>query len=127
MIQIQKFVFSPFMENTFVVWDGETKDAVIIDPGCFNTDEENKLSEFIESNSLTINYLINTHCHIDHIFGNAYIKEKYNCSLIIPEKDVFLIDKMQQQADKFQIKFIQSPQPDDLITHESTIQIGNTN
>ena len=46
MMQMEIFTFNPFQENTYVLYD-ETKEAVIIDPGCCNKDENERLVEFI--------------------------------------------------------------------------------
>ncbi len=73
MIQIQSFVFNPFQENTYVVFD-ETKEALVIDPGCYEKDEQLELVEFIENNDLKVTKLLNTHCHIDHVLGNHFVK-----------------------------------------------------
>ncbi len=69
MIQIQTFAFNPFAENTYVVYD-ETGEGVVIDPGCYDKAEKETLSQFIESQNIKIKYLLNTHCHIDHVLGN---------------------------------------------------------
>ena len=69
MVQIKKFVFSPFQENTYVLYN-EDKEAWIIDPGCFYEEESQALKEFILEEGLTPVKLLNTHCHLDHIFGN---------------------------------------------------------
>lgn len=47
MIKLEKFVFNPFSENTYVIWEDETKKAIIVDPGCSNDDEESVLASFI--------------------------------------------------------------------------------
>jgi len=75
MIQIQKFTFNPFSENTYLVYD-ETGEAVVIDPGCYEKVEKDTLAQFVESKKIKIKYLLNTHCHIDHVLGNDFIKEK---------------------------------------------------
>ena len=49
MIKVKSFVFNPFMENTYVLYD-ETKEAIIIDPGCYEQHEKADLSDFIEKN-----------------------------------------------------------------------------
>ncbi len=125
MLKIHKFVFSPFQENTYLVWEESSRITAIIDPGCIERFEENLLSEFIDKNSLIIKYLINTHCHIDHIFGNAYVKLKYNCEFLAPEKDVFLIEMMNEQAKTFGFKIKLSPKPDSLITEKTSIKLNN--
>lgn len=126
MIKIQKFVFNPFLENTYIVWDDVSKDAIIIDPGCSNNHEEKLLSEFINNYKLSLNIIINTHCHIDHIFGNYFLKQKYNAKLIAPEKDLFLLDIMKEQAENFGVKFIPSPYPDELLTDDLKLNLGKS-
>ena len=72
---IKQFAFNALSENTFVVYD-ETGECIIIDPGCFEQDEKNELKNFISDNNLTVKTLINTHCHIDHVLGNNFIKKE---------------------------------------------------
>ena len=40
MISIEKFTFNDFQVNTFILSD-ETKECLIIDPGCFSKEEKN--------------------------------------------------------------------------------------
>ena len=115
MLKVQRFVFSPFYENTYLIWDELTKAAAIIDPGCYDSKERETLDLFIAKESLQIKYLINTHCHIDHIFGNAYIKEKYNSTFLAPEKDLFMLDSMIDTAKSYGVELTPSPKPDKLI------------
>lgn len=115
MFKIEKFTFNIFSVNTYLLWNSDSKTGCVIDPGCSNMDEENMLSTFIENNEIRIKYLINTHCHIDHILGNDFIKEKYNSVFLAPEKEVFLIDMMDEQAGLFGIDYKLSPNPDNFI------------
>ena len=91
MISIQTFVFGPFQENTYILFD-ETKDCIIIDPGCYNDSERSQLASFIEDNKLKPVKLINTHCHLDHIFGNGFIADKYHLKLEINKHDKPTLD-----------------------------------
>ncbi|MBL1213685.1 MAG: MBL fold metallo-hydrolase [Ignavibacteriae bacterium] len=124
MLKLKKFVFSPFLENTYVVWDSKTNETAIIDPGCVEPEEEKELSDFIESNDLNVKYLINTHCHIDHVFGNAYVKSTYDCEYWAPEKDEFLLNNMSEQAKMFGIQIKPSPNPDKFITDDTVLSLG---
>ncbi|MDD4847732.1 MAG: MBL fold metallo-hydrolase [Bacteroidales bacterium] len=81
MIQIKVFVFNVFSVNTLVLYD-ETKECVIIDPGCSTSNEQQELQEFITEHRLKPVHLLNTHYHIDHILGNKWVKETYQ---IVPE------------------------------------------
>lgn len=86
MIEIHNFVFNPFMENTYLLWD-ETKEAIIIDPGCYEDVEKVQLTQFVEDHELKVVKLINTHCHIDHVFGNEFVRKTYGVDLIIHPDD----------------------------------------
>jgi len=127
MIKIETFVFNLFAVNTFVVWDEETKEAAVIDPGTSGLAEEELLDDYITKNNLKIKYLINTHCHIDHILGCKFVKEKYNPQFLVPEKDVQLFQNAQVQASAFGVEFKEPPKPDGFITEEEELQLGKTN
>ena len=86
MLQIQSFTFSPIQENTYLLFN-EFKQCVIIDPGCYFDAEKETLKEFIETNGLKPAMLLNTHCHLDHVFGNKFIAETYNLTLQLHEKE----------------------------------------
>ena len=82
MLQIKHFEFNPFQENTYVLYD-ETGACVIVDPGCSNKQEEDQLKNFIADNQLSVKQVINTHCHIDHVLGNAFVKRTFGVKLLI--------------------------------------------
>ena len=115
-----------FAENTFVVWDEETKESAIVDPGMSDLPEEELLEDFISKNDLKIKFLINTHCHIDHILGCNFIKEKYNPKFLVPEKDVPLLQNGRTQASAFGVKYKDPPNPDGFITEDRELQIGKS-
>ena len=77
MLHIKQFTFSPIQENTYLLWN-DNNDAVIIDPGCYDSHEEEELKSFIDSNGLQPKLLLNTHCHLDHVFGEKYVSETWN-------------------------------------------------
>jgi len=124
MLKIKIFIFNLFSENTFVIWDDETKEASVIDPGTSSKEEENILSTFISNEKLRVKYLINTHCHIDHILGCNYVKDKYNPIYYAPEKDLPLLEHAQQQAFMFNISLEDPPKPDEFITEQLELFLG---
>jgi len=125
MIKVHRFVFNPFFENTYIVWDDNSKETIVIDPGCSNKHEKKLLADFIDNNGLVPKFIINTHCHIDHILGNLFVKENYNPVLLMPEKDIFLLDIMKEQANYFGIKYEQSPLPDEFLSEDKILKLGN--
>ena len=74
------------MENTFAIHEG-TGECIIVDPGCYEPVEQEELSAYIEAEKLSVVGLINTHCHIDHVLGNQFIKDTYKVPLTIHPKE----------------------------------------
>lgn len=91
MLTIKSFVFSPIQENTYVLYN-ENNNCVIIDPGCYFDEEKETLKQFIIDNKLTPKLLLNTHCHLDHVFGNKFIAEAYKLTLQIHEKEKQMLE-----------------------------------
>ncbi|MDB4089131.1 MBL fold metallo-hydrolase [Flavobacteriales bacterium] len=87
MISVQKLTFNPFQENTYILFD-ETKECVIIDPGCYEEHEQNELKQFIELYELKPIKLISTHSHIDHVLGNKFVMDTYGIELQIHKQDL---------------------------------------
>lgn len=91
MLKIKSFVFSPIQENTYLLYN-ESGDAVIIDPGCYYPEEREELNTFITRSGLRPKMLLNTHCHLDHVFGNKDMAATYGLTLKLHEKEKFLLD-----------------------------------
>ncbi|WP_400262103.1 MBL fold metallo-hydrolase [Sphingobacterium sp. SG20118] len=76
MLQIKTFTFNPYQENTYIIYD-EEKNCAIVDPGMYGPSDEKVITDFIASNSLNPQILLNTHCHVDHVLGNRFIFDQY--------------------------------------------------
>ncbi len=87
MLKIKSFEFSPIQENTYILYN-EFNECIIIDPGCYYDSEKEVLANFIEKTELKPKMLLNTHCHLDHVFGNKFVAEKYGLTLQLHEKEV---------------------------------------
>lgn len=125
MLSIKKFVFSPFAENTYLIFN-EKNDAVIIDPGCFSKEEEEILNHYITSKELNIRRLLNTHAHIDHVFGNHFVATKYKVDVEMHEKDLITLKQMPAAAEIWGIKgYKESPQPKHFLNEGEQIKIGD--
>lgn len=124
-MKIKKFTFNSFMENSYVIWDEETNEAAVVDPGMSNADEEQEFISFIKEKTLILKYQINTHCHIDHILGVAFVKEKYNPAYLIPEKDLLLFDNVEAQGQMFGVAVNKLPKPDKFLSENENIIVGN--
>ena len=81
MLKLDSFVFNPFNENTFIIYDEETRECVIIDPGCVSQEEENRLFGFLDNRQLKPLMIINTHGHVDHVVGNNAVKRRFGIAV----------------------------------------------
>jgi glyoxylase-like metal-dependent hydrolase (beta-lactamase superfamily II) len=82
MLHVKVFLFNPVQENTYLIYNDE-KECIIIDPGCYSENEQDIITGFIQQNGLKPVLLLNTHCHLDHVFGNKFIAEKFGLVLHI--------------------------------------------
>jgi hydroxyacylglutathione hydrolase len=125
MISIQSFVFSPFQENTYVLFD-ETKECIIIDPGCYDKRERAELASFIEVNKLKPVKLINTHCHLDHVFGNGFVADTFHLKLEIHKNEKAVLDAFLPTANLYNLNASPSPPPSIYLSEGDVITFGNS-
>lgn len=125
MIQIRHFVFSAFSENTYILND-ETKEAVIIDPGCNSPEEQKRLTDFIAKEELKVVKLLNTHCHLDHVFGNQFVKDTYGVELYIHKLDLANLQNGPSVALFYGVQPFVPSQADVFIDEGDTITFGNS-
>lgn len=125
MIKVHYFTFNGFQENTYILYD-ETKECVIIDPGCYSNEEESILSDFILNNDLKPVKLLNTHCHIDHVLGNKYVSVKYDIGLEMHEKDLPTLHATPEYGHLYGFNIDKSPEPSVLLNEGDTVRFGNS-
>jgi hydroxyacylglutathione hydrolase len=124
MMQIQVFEFNPFQENTYVLYD-ETKECVIVDPGCYDKEEEELLSNFIRDQSLKVVKLLNTHCHIDHVLGNWFVKKKYDVKLHIHPLEEIVLKAQRVFAPNYGMFQYQETEADMYLKEGVDVTFGN--
>ena len=122
---IKQFTFNPFGENSYVVYD-ETKECIIIDPGCYEKEEKDELAQFIEENNLKVVQLINTHCHIDHVLGNAFVKDTYKVKLIIHKEDVSTLKSNEVVAPMYGFQGYEATTEDEYLAEGDKVRFGNS-
>lgn len=103
-MRIRSEEFNLFGENTYIVWEEKSGDAAIIDPGMMNSDEEQALDDTITRLGIRQVHLINTHLHIDHCFGNEYVKVKYGLGTEAHSNDAPLGEQLNGQASMFHLR-----------------------
>jgi hydroxyacylglutathione hydrolase len=125
MIQVQHFVFNEFQENTYVLYD-ETKECIIIDPGCHHYAEQKQLTDFIALHQLKPAKLVNTHCHIDHVLGNAFIASTYDLTLYLHKDELVTYEGTGRWAQLFGLVIEAIPEKKVFITEGDRITFGNS-
>ena len=104
MLKIRQFTFNPVQENTYVIFN-EKGACAIIDPGCYFSTEYKELTEFIQSNKLSPKCLLNTHCHLDHVFGNREVAKTYSLTLQIHRNEEVLLRFAPDYGEKWGLPF----------------------
>ena len=122
-MEIFKLVFSPIQVNTYVLAD-KSGDCAIIDCGCYDKNEFKTLVSFIDLKKLKPVLVLNTHCHLDHIFGNEFIKEKYNLSPWSGEAEEANRKNAAGHALLFGLTMGVPPEPAGFITDLQKIEFG---
>lgn len=132
MLQVKSFVFSPIQENTYVVFN-EFNQCIVIDPGCYFDGEKETLKNFIQQKSLTPLMLLNTHCHLDHVFGNKFVAENYQLTLQLHQKEKLVLSyaptaglMYNMPFDNYAGEFIELKEGDKILLGEDELEIVET-
>lgn len=123
MVTIKSFTFNPFQENTYVLYN-EKREAIIIDPGMYDKHEFEFFFDFLENESLNPILLLNTHTHLDHIFGNAAVQSKFSIPLAFHELETPVFNAASSAGALYNLPFEKSPEPNFYIKEGEEITLG---
>lgn len=123
---IKRFQFNPFQVNTYLVTDPTNKETMIVDPGMLFPEETDQLSRYIADNNLKITRIVNTHLHLDHIFGNQAAAELYGITPLAHPADFPLGQSLAAQARSFGLPdaIVRQPEAFEPLTDGQTLTIG---
>lgn len=125
MIHIKVFVFNPFQENTYLLHD-ETRECVIIDPGCYSAEEELELTQYIKDERLKPVALINTHTHIDHILGNNFIYKTYGLKPVVHKAGEVFLETAPEHGSLFGFNVGKMVMPEKYLEENQVFKFGNS-
>ena len=128
MLQIKQFSFNPFGVSTFVVYDPDTLDALVVDPGMVTDRERALFDNFVASHRLKIGQIVNTHMHLDHCFGDNYVRDRYGAKVAASVLDAPLGRSIGRQAEDFGIALDGVPggvEIDVPLSEGDTVTVGN--
>lgn len=124
MLSIQSFCFNPFQENTYIIYN-EEKEAILVDPGMYSSEEFTTFQNFIRTLGLTPVKIVNTHTHLDHVFGVTRMMEAYQIPFYFHEADQPVYDAANVFGEMYGLKFDQLPKkPDGYIKEGDSIPLG---
>ncbi|MDA0315484.1 MAG: MBL fold metallo-hydrolase [Bacteroidetes bacterium] len=124
MLHIKCFTFNPFQENTYLLYDEEGT-AALIDPGCYTQEERRELEAFMIEEGLQVTQLLNTHCHIDHVLGNAWAIDRFQVSLQIHALEVAVLKSVEVYAPNYGFLDYVPSTASSFLVEGQEIQIGN--
>jgi len=123
-MEINRLVFSPIEVNTYLLADA-SGDCAVIDCGCYDMSEFKKLEQFISDKQFHPVLLLNTHCHLDHIFGNKFMLEKYNLKSFSHELDEKNRTNSVNHALMFGLTMEYPPEPAGFIADNQKLTFGS--
>ncbi len=125
MTKVVSLTFNPFQENTYVVYETQSKEAIVFDPGCLGYAEEQRLQACLKELGLRPMQLINTHCHLDHIFGNHFVAETYGLALGIHPLEQELLEHAPAIAQAYGMpSMTPSPAPGYFLEEGDSVLLG---
>ncbi|MDB5021089.1 MAG: fold hydrolase [Pedobacter sp.] len=125
MINIKKFTFNPYQENTYVLFD-ETVECVILDPGMYDAAEQNEFVSFIKSAGLKPVLLLNTHCHIDHVLGNKFVFDNWGLKPQFNKGELPVLQSIPGYAPAMGMHYELSPEPEVYLEESGTVSFGKS-
>ncbi|GAO29496.1 MBL fold metallo-hydrolase [Geofilum rubicundum] len=125
-MQVKSLIFNPFQENTLILYDG-TKECAIVDPGMLTSEEEGLLTTTIQELGLKPVKLLQTHLHLDHVFGTAFVTDHYGLEPEAHEADLPFIDQHKEYARTFGVEVASNPpKPRIFLKEGDEVKFGDT-
>lgn len=118
---IESLVVGPIMANCFILGCERTRKAAVIDPGA----ESSKILMKLATLQLSVECILNTHGHFDHVGANKKIREATNAPLMIHAADQPMLSFLRQTAAQFGLSAEDSPQPDKLLQDGDILSVGD--
>jgi hydroxyacylglutathione hydrolase len=124
MLKVKVLTFSPIQENTYILYNEDHK-AIIIDPGCYSPVEQKMLKSFIEDTKLVPIQLLNTHCHLDHVFGNKWVHETWGLELYLHMNEEMVLKQAPAYGEMWGMPFENYAGPLHFLDEQDVIMLGD--
>ena len=121
-LEILRFTFGPFAENTYLVVGPSGREALVVDPGL----ESDPVLDEVASRGLHVALVVNTHGHLDHVANNALFKRVTGAPIAIHPADLGYVRDLRRQADLYGLDVEDSPEPDLLLEEGRVLGFDGT-
>ncbi|MGI4864005.1 MAG: MBL fold metallo-hydrolase [Janthinobacterium lividum] len=127
MLRIVSFTFNGFAENTYLLIDEATRATAIVDPGMYAQAEQQTLRDYITQEKLDVQYLLNTHAHIDHVLGNSFVLSTYpNIPFLLHPLDLPTLRAVPTYAGPYGFAAYQPTEPTGELAAGQVIKLGES-
>lgn len=123
MINCKTFVFNPFQENTYLLWNDD-REAVLIDPGFSTSSEFDQVLNYINKNGLSIRAVWLTHAHIDHVLGLDKALTFWGCTYHLHELEVAQLKAVEVYAPAYGFMHFRAPDSEGSLLNDNIISLG---
>jgi len=117
ILELLRFELTPFQMNSYILKDGG--EAIVVDPG----EAAPELLAALEN--VRVKMVVNTHCHIDHVGGNAAVVTASGAPLACHKGDLTLLHALAEQGMMFGVSAPASPEPDVFLEEGNVIEVGS--
>ena len=107
-LEILRFTYGPFAENTYVVVGPSGRRAMIVDPGIGSE----PVLDAVRGRGLSVELILNTHGHLDHVAGNAFFKRETGAPIALHPADLPLLKNVSKQGAMYGLSIEDSPPAD---------------
>lgn len=124
-MRIKQFAVNPLEVNSYIYFDENTKEAILIDPAVYYKSEKEELITYLQKNQIELKYILNTHGHFDHTLGNHFCKETFGVPIGLNSNDTFLIENASTQAAMFGLTIPDNLSYDFNLNENLTFKLGS--
>jgi glyoxylase-like metal-dependent hydrolase (beta-lactamase superfamily II) len=118
---VERLIVGSLEENTYIVFDEKSKDAIVIDPG----DEGDRINDLIKGKGLKVGSIVCTHAHFDHVGAAGEIKASTGAKILLHKDDVETYSRAKEQGAFWGINVDDLPDPDAFLGEGDQVKAGD--